>query len=378
MPQVRAWVGMIASVLVVGCSESDNPGSSGQAGSSGAGGAVTTAGSGGSSSGGGAASAGSSSTGGSAEPPTCTEQQVACNGACLEVGASQNGCTVLARQQYSVSDLALDADHVYFSLTGSGKGIHRLARSGGAPEPFAPEASVSDLTLNATHVLWTSSTTVQAMSKAGGSASELFTDTVDLVDLVASDSRVFVARHPFAMSRQIVSVDLLGENRVENGIAGFTNDPVMAVDATHVYWTAITGLEPSELKRSTHTGMEEEVLATVERTDGLFVAGDKAYFEESDGQTSSFGKLVVTTAGGPLSVLVEQIKLESDILLGNGQHLFFKDEDTLKSCSLTGQDVQPVLATNGGIVAAVADDAALYVAVNAEPLGPAYLIQLAP
>lgn len=379
-----SWVlALLSPVSVLGCSDDKSPAGTDSAGSAvggtsgvgGGAGANASAGTGGS----GGAGGGS---GGATEPPTCTEQQVACNGACLDVGASMNGCTVLLRVEGGIDELALDESHVYFRRSGNNLGgIWRWARGAPAePQEFAPDVSVGDLALNASHVFWTEGDAVYALPKAGGTATTLHTDTVDLVDLAASADRVFFARHPFSESHQVVSVDLTGQNRVDNGVAGFTDEPLLAVDEGFVYWSDITGLQPSNIKRSAHSGTEDQVLVTVEGIDGLFVAGGSVYFEESDGQTSSLGSIVkIPVAGGEPTVLADGLKLEREVLLANAAHVFWNDQGTLYSAALDGQSKQAVLATVGRIEAAVADDTAAYAAVVIDAFsGPSYLIQLAP
>jgi hypothetical protein len=333
----------------------------------------------GSGSGGSSGSNGGSSGAAGSGQPSCSEEQVACNGACVAVGASQNGCRALVRQEAEMRHLALDDSHVYVAVSGSGRGIQRVARSSGSSEPFASDAVAESLAINPTHVAWLDGKALFVMPKTGGTAVELLTDTVDLDGIAASAERVFFGRAPFGESYQIASVALDGSNHVDHGIAGFTSAPLLAVDESFVYWSAITGLAPDEIKRATHTGSEAEVMAQVEGVAGLFVAGGAAYFEESDMQSASFGQIVkASTPGGALSVLVEQVKLASDILFVTSQHLYWSNQGTLMRANLDGQGAAAVVSTSGRLVAAVADDAGLYVAINAKPLGPSYLLEIEP
>jgi hypothetical protein len=376
MQQAGRWlVGLTCGVLVAGCGAEDKPAPSAQSGTSPGGSGGASSGSGGSS-GSNVGSSGATGIGGSVQP-SCSEEQVACNGACVAVGASQNGCRALVRQEAEMRHLALDDSHVYVALTGTGRGIRRVARSSGVSEPFASDAFAEGLAINPTHVAWLDGKALFLMPKTGGTAVELLTDTVDLDGIAASAERVFFGRSPFGESHQIASVALDGSSHVDHGIAGFTSAPLLAVDESFVYWSSITGLQPDEIKRATHTGSEAEVMASVEGVAGLFVAGGAAYFEESDMQTASFGRIVkASSAGGALSVLVEQVKLAGDILFATSQHLYWSNQGTLMRANLDGQNATTVVSTSGRLVAAVADDAGLYVAINAQPLGPSYLLEI--
>lgn len=377
MQQVGRWLmGLLCGVMLVGCGGNDSPTTSGASGSSSAGSAGTTSGGSGSNAGSSAVGGGGGS-GGTAQP-SCSDEQVACNGACIAVGASQAGCSALVRRESGIDSLALDASHVYFAFSGTDQGIHRVARSDGSSEPFAPDAVAGGLALNATHVAWFDRKSLFLLPKAGGAATELVTDTVDLAGIAASAERVFFGRHPFGDSYEIASVALDGSDRVKHGIAGFTNDPVLAVDDTFVYWSAITGLEEDDIKRAKHTSSVAEVMASAEGIAGLFVAGGAAYFEESDMQTSSFGQIVRASVGAPRGVLVEHIKLANDILFATSKHLYWSDDGTLMRANLDGQGATAVVRTSGRLVAAVADDAGLYVAINAKPFGPSYLLKVDP
>ena len=374
--QVGRWLmGAMCGVMVAGCGGNDLPTSTGASGSSSGGSAGTT--SGGSGSNAGSSGMGGGGSGGTAQQ-SCSDEQVACNGACIAVGASQNGCNALVRQESGIDALALDASHVYFAFSGTNHGIHRAARSDGRSEPFAPDAFAGGLALNATHVAWLDGKSLFLLPKAGGTTTELVTDTVDLAGIAASAERVFFGRHPFGESYEVASVALDGSNQVKHGIAGFTHDPVLAVDDNFVYWSAITGLEPDDIKRATHTGSVAEVMASAEGIAGLFVAGGAAYFEESDMQTSSFGQIVRASVGAPLGVVVEHVKLVNDILFATSKHLYWSDEGTLMRANLDGQGATAVVRTTGRLVAAVADDAGLYVAINAKPFGPSYLLKVDP
>jgi hypothetical protein len=65
-------------------------------------------------------------------PTDCSEDEVPCNGSCLEQGQEQDGCRVLLLDNdVGFESLLVDADHVYF---GRFKPIHRLPIAGGAPE----------------------------------------------------------------------------------------------------------------------------------------------------------------------------------------------------------------------------------------------------
>src|SRR5262245_389312 len=89
------WVvGGFAASLTLGCA-SDKPVEAAATAGSAGGAGTPSGGSASAGSGGMGPSGGSGGSAGGVNTPTCTEQQVACNGACLEVGASMNGCTVL-------------------------------------------------------------------------------------------------------------------------------------------------------------------------------------------------------------------------------------------------------------------------------------------
>jgi hypothetical protein len=50
----------------------------------------------------------------------------------------------------------------------------------------------------------------------------------------------------------------------------------------------------------------------------------------------------------------------------------------LLGCFSAHASATTVVSTSGKLVAAVADDAGLYVAISAKPLGPSHLLEIAP
>jgi hypothetical protein len=155
--------------------------------------------------------------------------------------------TPLAQGLASPSDVAIDADHVYFSSSGQscgvssegssciGGGIHRLPKSGGASEQVVPGDIVSSFWLHAGELYW----------------------------FASSPPRLMVAP-PLGAEREIVNV-------LAEGTGALTSD------GEALYW----GSEDKVVRVPFGSGAVTRLATNLENPSGVAVRGDSVYVAES-------------------------------------------------------------------------------------------------
>ncbi|HQP37874.1 MAG TPA: hypothetical protein PLI95_21980, partial [Polyangiaceae bacterium] len=162
----------------------------------------------------------------------------ACGNVCAGTECKTGKCdneppVTLASSGAAPTDIALDADNVYWS---SSTGVHRVAKSGGAPTVLAAAGEPRGIALDATHIYWTdaSSFSVMSMSLSGGEAIALATGQEHPWRVATDGVHVYWTDHGAVRRVPVAGGDVVD-------IATLLPDPAgIVVDATHAYFTDAT------------------------------------------------------------------------------------------------------------------------------------------
>lgn len=190
--------------------------------------------------------------------------------------------------------LAIDADHLYFS---SEYRLWKMPKAGGAPQPITGEIwdTPQGLAVDETHIYWQSysAESVHRASLTSGIPEVVASDLGTSPQwLVLDAARVYFPTDGTPTS--VLSVPKTGGPALTHATGGDPNH--VALDATHVYWAAQTGVH-----RADKLGGDIETLSSVAGyLRGIAVDATDVYF--ADPSTGSI--LKVSKLGGPEVKLV--------------------------------------------------------------------------
>lgn len=166
-------------------------------------------------------------------------------GSVVRAGKDGSNLTVLASQADQTMAVAVDEQAVYFTVWGAGKGVFRVGKMGGEVTSLIPELTI---------------------------------DSPAVTALAVQNGTLYVAVSlPFAKG-QIWSVPTMGGDHavVVDGIA---SPNALAVDATHIYWSASASEQPyGSVGRAPLQGGPAEILVTADVLHQGLVLDDHAVY----------------------------------------------------------------------------------------------------
>jgi hypothetical protein len=382
------WVVVFAGALGCGGKESktDGAGGSGGSGGQGTGGGAgmsaagtSSSGTGGSATGGGAGSAGASSAGkggagggagsGSAgmlagvdlDPqPECDSPGLACNGACLEPGASANGCTFLTEAQTVASMTASDGD-LYFAgsfpfdiVAGDfpPSGVHRI--DGDTLEKTALD---TDGTYQASRIVVSGDTVYYLLSgvtasagklgavpKTGGTATELVGDLDFANELFVIGERAYVAAS-FKSSTELEHLFWVPLAGGEPQATDLTGANWARANATMLVASFNGNIDTAPLPDGTPA---QEVMGNFELPLNAYWIDDEYVYWNNDGtiKRSPLSQVGATEEQGEI---VQELPAGMTIITDIGQELILKASAT----DATGLYVMPASGGTPELVATV-------------------------
>jgi hypothetical protein len=302
-------------------------------------------------------------------PTDCSEDEVPCNGSCLELGQSQDGCRVLLLDSnLAIEALLADAEHLYF---GRAQRVERLPLAGGEPELlsdalFNPRLhGVRDgkLLFTARQNFATETRTLHEVPVTGGEVTQLLTGTrVERVALSGErthyatyesqaqllNQQVHVQDTPGAPLRRLFSLGQVHALDVEGEwlAAGFR-------DATDTQGLALTHADGSG-----STAMLED--ADLRPAD-VFLEGGHAYW---------FGENYIgrVAAGASETAAIVRFPFQLPRLMAHDAgHIYLAEEThgVVYQMPLAGGDLTPVATFATGWNPSVqVHDGKLYVAIS--------------
>ncbi len=189
---------------------------------------------------------------------SCPDGESCSGGAC---GCPESACTVaiVASGQSGVTNLALDATHVYWTNF-DGDQVMRQAKAGGEVETIASgQDGAHGIAVDATHVYWTNVVGDQVMRRAvAGGEVETIASGQDGAHGIALD-----ATHVYWTNREADTVArrALSGGSVEIMASGQSRPQGMAVDGTHIYWA---NGDADTVVRVAQTGGEPQTIETAQ------------------------------------------------------------------------------------------------------------------
>ncbi len=363
----------------IGCGGSaDDSGNSGEAGAA----AVERGGSG--TGGEAGASAAEATNWADVTQPECADDALACNGVCVGIGQSLNGCTVLGMggERGAIDHgMTLDSTHIYWVEQGGRVAVARSSKAGGERQdlvvtediPFSPAT-------NSTLLYFIEGGfdeyQLSSVAKTGGAVTVLSTHPDSLASVVATETRVYFSREYFLESRrEVVSVPVGGGAEVVHGQTGSFGDNFIAVDSTHVYWANDGFFDDSTIERATLDGTTSELLVADEGIRDFEVVDGTIYYYSNG--VDAINR--VPTSGGTPELVYRMAEAPSSqlVLAATEQHIYWNGTGRVWRVGTDGSAPTVLMATSGTVTSVVVDDSGVYAAVNANPVtGPAFLIRI--
>lgn len=367
-----------SSLLLFGCS-----GGSGDDGSGGGPSEGSGAG-GGSSTGTGGTAAGQELTYVAAE---CEGETFSCNGECLAVGESRNGCTIVTVFADAIFDGLIKADGVYSTTEKDYDEIlAKYDRSTGARVaeyvPTEGTTNIGAFDAGATQLAWiewtgsTQSARLVVADKTGGTGTVLI-ETAAVDSLHALDDGWLIGTSTFANPIILTRLALDGTGPLELGeVSAWAVSPTLRLDDGVVFASGGGDGFSDLLRRVPLDGTESTILAESGSLQGVGLSGDHVYFFAGSYASEPMQLARVPRTGGDVERLGSPMPFEEVSLNAKGDSLFVSFESgKVEVFTTTGEPRGDWLVVSGN-VRALTYEADAASAIVSEIDRPTYLVRV--